>query len=632
MKRKVIILSVKLFCATALLAGSFAVAPEGGFAGKERAKYICGFIRQITWRGNETALVMGVLEKSSELSSEMMRQAIPANLRDKKLTVQPLSSIDSLPPLHILYINKNWHPDVNIDSLRRTLRGKGTLLITEAGVFRHSMINFVAVDSLIYYEVNEQALKDEGFTYMQVLPFGAVKNREDWELLFRETRRELREEKEVTAQQRHEIDVQQQEIARQQQKMAAQEKAIAMQVAEIDRQQTQLASLAANIVNKQHELAQQEHAIVRQEEQIAQKQREIDEQNRINTRISSEITAKQTQIGTLSTQLNRQLAQLKMQHIIILLGSLLIALLAVFGIAVFVSYRQKKRINRELEIKNREITEQRDRIAHQNEEITEQRDHIARQNREITDSILYARRIQNAVLPERQMLKNDIDMFIFYRPRDIVSGDFYWMSKLENKLVIVAADCTGHGVPGAFMSMLGVAFLNEIVSSHHTIYANEILNRLRENVITSLGQTGKSVEIEAKDGMDIALCIIDRDSMTLQYAGANNPLILIRNGELQVVKADKMPVAYSDHGRQAFTNNLISLVPGDAVYIFSDGYADQFGGEHEKKYSSRQLKQSLLEVHQLPIAEQERLLAQKYDKWKGDHEQVDDVLLMGMRV
>jgi serine phosphatase RsbU (regulator of sigma subunit) len=228
-------------------------------------------------------------------------------------------------------------------------------------------------------------------------------------------------------------------------------------------------------------------------------------------------------------------------------------------------------------------------------------------------------------------------MFIFYRPRDIVSGDFYWMSKKEDKLIIVAADCTGHGVPGAFMSMLGVAFLNEIVNKENEVYANEILNKLREHVVNSLNQpslpSSERSEELAKEGMDIALCVIDHQTLTLQYAGAYNPLIMIRDGELSEIKADKMPVAYSDyHGNKTFTNNLVALAPGDCVYMFSDGYADQFGGDDEKKFSSKRLKAALLEVSSLPMSEQEKVMMQHHDNWKGNRNQIDDVLLIGIRI
>jgi serine phosphatase RsbU (regulator of sigma subunit) len=212
------------------------------------------------------------------------------------------------------------------------------------------------------------------------------------------------------------------------------------------------------------------------------------------------------------------------------------------------------------------------------------------------------------------------------------------MSKREDRLVIVAADCTGHGVPGAFMSMLGVSFLNEIVNKENEVYANEILNKLRDHVVSSLNQSANLTtedEYRAKEGMDIALCVIDHQTLSLQYAGAYNPLILIRNGELSEIKADKMPVGYSDfYGNKPFTNNSVPLMHGDCIYMFSDGYADQFGGNQEKtkKFSSKRLKSALLEVSSLPMKEQEKIMEQLHDEWKGSNAQIDDVLLIGIRL
>jgi len=176
------------------------------------------------------------------------------------------------------------------------------------------------------------------------------------------------------------------------------------------------------------------------------------------------------------------------------------------------------------------------------------------------------------------------------------------------------------------------------VNKENEVYANEILNKLREHVVNSLnqpavGSAASEQQEHAKEGMDIALCVIDHQTSTLQYAGAYNPLIMIRNGELSEIKADKMPVAYSDyHGNKAFTNNLVPLMKGDCIYMFSDGYADQFGGSEEKKFSSKRLKASLLEVSSLPMNEQEKIMEQYHDNWKGNKNQIDDVLLIGIRI
>ena len=272
---------------------------------------------------------------------------------------------------------------------------------------------------------------------------------------------------------------------------------------------------------------------------------------------------------------------------------------------------------------NRKIQKANIELGHKNEVITKQKE-------EITDSILYARRIQRAVLPSVEVTQKALpEHFILFRPRDIVSGDFYWLSQQENKIVIAAADCTGHGVPGAFMSMLGVSFLNEIVNKEEVVQANLILNELRSNVKSTLSQTG--AEGEAKDGMDIALVIIDLEKNSIQYAGAYNPLYLYRNGELMETKADKMPIGIYVKERETFTNHEIEIEKGDTFYIFSDGYVDQFGGPDRRKFMSKPFKRLLADMQKLPMAEQKEVLNQTIDEWRGDLPQVDDIILIGVR-
>ncbi|MEA2041721.1 MAG: YfiR/HmsC family protein [Bacteroidota bacterium] len=257
---------------------------------------------------------------------------------------------------------------------------------------------------------------------------------------------------------------------------------------------------------------------------------------------------------------------------------------------------------------------------------------IASQNKKITDSILYARRIQKAVLTPKEIISSYLsEHFIMFRPRDIVSGDFYWAAEKEGKLIITAADCTGHGVPGAFMSMLGIAFLNQIIAEHEieNINAGFILDELRSKVKLSLRQTGKAGE--AKDGMDMALCIIDREKMQLDFSGAQNPLVLIRNGETKRIKGDDMPIGIS-YQEESFTNQLIDLEKEDRLYMFSDGYADQFGEKTKKKFYSKRLRMTLEKYHKKSFDEQHKLMELTFDKWKGQRSQMDDVLLIGMKM
>ncbi len=265
-------------------------------------------------------------------------------------------------------------------------------------------------------------------------------------------------------------------------------------------------------------------------------------------------------------------------------------------------------------------------------DIKKAEEEIATKNEQITKSILYAERIQRAVLTPKEIVSEYIpEHFVMFRPRDIVSGDFYWAAEKENILIVTAADCTGHGVPGAFMSMLGISFLNQIIAElpMDNLRANVVLDELRDKVKKSLRQTGK--EGEAKDGMDMALCIIDKANMKMNFAGAQNSLVLIRNKEIIQYQADDQPIgiSYSEH---PFTIHELDMLAGDTYYIFSDGYADQFGEKTKKKFFSKRLREMFLQMNEKPMTEQLELLETTFDEWKGARSQMDDVLVMGLRI
>jgi serine phosphatase RsbU (regulator of sigma subunit)/Tfp pilus assembly protein PilF len=266
-----------------------------------------------------------------------------------------------------------------------------------------------------------------------------------------------------------------------------------------------------------------------------------------------------------------------------------------------------------------------------NEELAKKNALITEQKKEITDSIQYASRIQNAVLPPEEFVSTFLpQQFILFKPRDIVSGDFYWMAEKQDRIITIVADCTGHGVPGAFMSMLGVAFLNEIISKNDSITADQILNELRAHVINSLHQTGR--EGESQDGMDVSLFIIDKKSSKLEFSGANNNLIIIRNSDLIELKGDKMPIGIHTRVNEGFTAKQFDLQKGDMLYAFSDGYADQFGGPQSKKFMIKSFKRLLLNVHQKELKEQKNILESTINRWMANTNQIDDIIVMGIRV
>jgi len=270
------------------------------------------------------------------------------------------------------------------------------------------------------------------------------------------------------------------------------------------------------------------------------------------------------------------------------------------------------------------------KVLERTAEIQRQKDEIAEQKKEIMDSIYYARRIQKAVLPDDHLVnKNMPEHFVLYLPRDIVSGDFYWIAEKEDNTIFAAADCTGHGVPGAFMSMLGMSYLKEIVNKSKRLSSARILDRLRDHVKATLSQSTKGGQ---QDGMDIALCILKKNRRSLQYSGAFHPLYLIRNGNLSEYKPDLMPIGIYIRKEKPFKNHNIRTAKGDCYYIFSDGYADQFGGENRKKFLARSFKKLLLSIHDKPMAEQREILLETLKQWMDGYEQVDDILVIGFRI
>jgi serine phosphatase RsbU (regulator of sigma subunit) len=295
---------------------------------------------------------------------------------------------------------------------------------------------------------------------------------------------------------------------------------------------------------------------------------------------------------------------------IIILGALFIIII---GIVRF-RERQLKKDKRILETRVKERTVK-----------------IEAQKQEITSSIEYASRIQMAMLPEDWHFRYSFsDYFIIFKPRDIVSGDLYWIGEDEKHIFFTVADCTGHGVPGAFMSTLGISTLDEIITNNTDLKANTVLNLLREKIKTSLHQTGK--QGEATDGMDVAFCILHKDRKKLEFSGAYNSLLIFQDGELREFRADRMPIGIYYGEKKTFTNYEIKVQKGDTIYIFSDGFADQFGGPKGSKYMKYNLKRLLSEIYQRPMSEQKSILENEFEKWKGSSDQIDDVTILGVRI
>lgn len=343
---------------------------------------------------------------------------------------------------------------------------------------------------------------------------------------------------------------------------------------------------------------------------------------------------------------------LQRQNLIIFLLVYAVALVLVISILFYRSYLIKRKSNEELLVKTEEINQKNILLEQQKSEIEAHKDEIEKQqivveeknifleqansiieakNKKITSSISYARRIQQAMLPPMSVVKSYFpDSFIFFRPKDIVSGDFYWFDKQDESIFFAAVDCTGHGVPGAFMSFVGFNLLNRALYEEKLQQPSHILNFMHSGIKSTLRKKQSNA---IKDGMDIALCRYRYNSYELEFAGALNPLFIIREGNLIEFKADYNQLGEIDEDFfEPFTNNRLRVFPGDNVYIFSDGYMDQFGGKYSKKFLKKRFVKMLLEIAPLSMDEQKFEIRKRFEKWQGDNEQVDDVLIIGIKI
>ncbi|OFX46949.1 MAG: hypothetical protein A2046_12755 [Bacteroidetes bacterium GWA2_30_7] len=261
---------------------------------------------------------------------------------------------------------------------------------------------------------------------------------------------------------------------------------------------------------------------------------------------------------------------------------------------------------------------------------------ISRKNRNITDSINYAKKIQDAILiNEDDFINNLPGSFVYYSPKDIVSGDFYWINNINDKIIVVAADCTGHGVPGALMSMIGVMLLNEIVNQKHIMKPSVILEKLHNGILDVLHQ--ESNDNASQDGMDIAICIIDKNESILEYSGAMMSMYVLNNDKIEIIDADLRSLGGSmwlrkETDNYKYSNHIVELSEGMMIYLFSDGYLDQFGGDENRKFNGAQFRELLLSINKLPAEEQKTIVSNTIEQWRGDNKQLDDMLILGIKI
>ncbi len=582
---------------------------QEGFTDQTRALYILDISRYVEFNDsfqNQEEFTISILGKDLDLYWELERLSKTRKvIQGKPIKILVSSEVSLLKPSQVIFVNSQ--EKYQIKDVLKAITGSKTLLISEGYPFRSSMINFVVIDGEPKFEANEELMTAEGLYVNDLFLAQAVKTREDWEALYEVTEDELFTEQIITEQQ----DIL---IERQLEEISAQEARISDNLNTLMDLKREIAEGEREIQQKSLVLEQQLQEIVGQKEVIELQVAEVTQQKQIlsdqekNIKIKEgTILIKEEEIKAQDEKIVLQADAIQKQKIIIIAS--VIAMLLLFGLVYFIwrNYRYKKRANILLR---------------------SQRDQIAYQKKHITDSIQYAKKIQTAILPSLELFTDKLEHFVLFKPRDIVSGDFYWVDEVEKNLIIIAADCTGHGVPGAFMSMLGVSLLNEIILNQGITQPDEILNRLRAQIIIALKQDPES---KIKDGMDMTICVLDRSRKKLFYSGAENPLVHISEGNLKLVKADKMPVAIHEF-MDPFTLHEVDLKQGDTFYTFSDGYADQFGGPRQKKFMSRNFRNLLLSVQDLPMMEQGIKINEVFEQYRSETDQVDDVVVIGVKV
>lgn len=586
-----------------LFFSAYVCTAQQSFTDTQRAQYIMSFAEHVRWQEiNSDRFTIGVLAKDSLLFYMLAAEAEQKKtIHNKPISVVHFSRVADIYPTQVLFLHGN--SPFSIDEVRAIIPAAHTLLISEDFPFNKSMINFIVLDGKRNYEVNEELLSKSKLSIHPLILNHAVKTKEDWEKLYEQTAERLRKEQEKTKQQTKIIDIQiedikakEREISELQLSIFEQQKILADLEQEVQSTEKELKKTLQEIQQRSQELEIQELKLEALQRNIAQQQKVLREQA--------------DQIHEQNQTLRSQFQTIEQQHTVIVLFIIFFVLILALTYVIYRQFKITKRFNRD---------------------IAKQRDTIAEQNKQITDSILYASRIQHAILPPHDIIANNVpDHFIYFKPRDIVSGDYYWMTQIDELIIVIAADCTGHGVPGAFMSLLGITFLNEIVHEKKIVSPEAILHELRMRIMESLNKsnTGETY----KDGMDMSICVIHKATNELSYAGAYNPLYVIRNAELHEIKADKIPVGLSEKMDVAFQLHNWKLEPNDCFYMFSDGYADQFGGPNNKKFMSRAFKQLLVSIHKSSMETQKQTLDTTITNWMGTNEQVDDILIIGIRM
>ena len=631
---------------------------------KKQALFIYNFFKYVEWPSTAElkSFNVGVIGDNKNLVyDELIEISKTEKAQGLPIKINRLKNLNNLDDIQLLFFDKD--ASLKFERIYSAIGNSNILLVSKGYPYGKSMINFVMDGSVVQYEISEPKCEAAGLKVKKILTLVAVKSEKEWNAIiskYENLANTDQETVEISTKELNKLVKEQKrllgEIGANTEKLEIQKDKLKKQQADLSAKETEIANAKIEITNTKKEVAKQKELvdeqlkrIAIQKEKIAIQQKNLSSLNGNVSKKQAELTAQQKELEkealnliaiqveykaiekaladkellvneqgkTIDAQGNEiitKASKIEEQKSIIWLSVIFLVIVTFLGGLAYRSYRLKNKAN---------IL-----ISKQKEEIEGQHEVLEEQHREITDSINYAKRIQDAILPPLKLVRGYMpDSFILYQPKDIIAGDFYWMEGIDKIIVFAAADCTGHGVPGAMVSVVCHNAMNRAVREFKLIEPDEILNKTREIVLETFEKSDEDV----RDGMDIALCTINSETNKLSFSGANNGLYFIRNGEITQIKPDKQPIGKYDDAKP-FTKHEIDLEKGDVIYTFSDGYADQFGGPKGKKFMYKPFRELLLSIHKKPMDDQHNILMDTFEAWRGSMEQIDDVCVIGVRI
>ncbi len=582
-------LALILFCR-----GAYSQSPsssESQSAAKIKASFIYSFTKSIKWPDEKSISIFRICVLDNQELYQRLKAITSSNKfrNGAPFQVIHVRKKTEVVPCQILLVNTVNENDLK--SIYGKIKGKPVLLVAEKLLdYRLSIVSFVEVDGHMKFIVNKTKMNEAGLVASTVLYDLSITKAADWNNI---------------------ID----KVAYLTKNSNAKE--VKVSKSDLQKMLGAYSDLELEKRSKDSTIKQIEDTL---ERRIKMFNAKMVEYRKIENKIEENRAKIKEQELLMSDQLKeitRQTIRIDKQTTVIIIIISLGFISLVFLLIAIRSNIQRKKANQLL--------------FEQKKEVENQKQLVDEKQKEIVDSINYARRIQTALMAHDKLLSKHLpENFVLFRPKDIVAGDFYWATPTPGGFMYITGDCTGHGVPGAFMSLLNISKLNETINQKNITRPDLVFNDIRNEITRALNPEDSTEE--SKDGMDAVLCKLDLNRLKLQYAAANNSFYVIRNREIIVCKADKMHVGKAFNTTGLFTYYEMDLQKGDCIYTFSDGYSDQFGGPNRKRFKSVQLRELLLTISDKPMPEQRTILNEKFESWKGNIEQIDDVLVIGVRV